>query len=202
MVTCVVLTTAAAALAIFGSLVEVAGHGMLWDPVNRGSMWRFGYDTPINYNDNELFCGGKWVQWDENEGRCGLCGDNFALDRPRPNENTGLFGTGVPVNEYWRGQTINATIKITANHMGFVIFNLCPLTNKTELETEECFNTYPLKVGGGSNYKYYLPSTESRLFYVAVKLPESISCELCVLQWTYIVGEYWRLVAHVKNSLH
>lgn len=28
------------------------------DPPSRNSMWRFGYPNPVNYNDNELFCGG------------------------------------------------------------------------------------------------------------------------------------------------
>jgi multisubunit Na+/H+ antiporter MnhC subunit len=38
-------------------------HGMLMDPVNRSSMWRKGYDTPANYEDNQLFCGGRSVSW-------------------------------------------------------------------------------------------------------------------------------------------
>lgn len=28
------------------------------DPPSRNAMWRFGYQNPVNYNDNELFCGG------------------------------------------------------------------------------------------------------------------------------------------------
>lgn len=36
-------------------------HGRLMDPPNRSSLWRFGYDAPINYNDNELYCGGYTV---------------------------------------------------------------------------------------------------------------------------------------------
>lgn len=28
------------------------------DPPARNCMWRFGYPNPVNYNDNELFCGG------------------------------------------------------------------------------------------------------------------------------------------------
>ena len=28
------------------------------EPPARNSMWRFGYGTPINYSDNEVFCGG------------------------------------------------------------------------------------------------------------------------------------------------
>jgi hypothetical protein len=36
-------------------------HGMLMDPVNRSSMWRKGFSTPANYEDNQLFCGGRSV---------------------------------------------------------------------------------------------------------------------------------------------
>jgi hypothetical protein len=36
-------------------------HGMLLDPVNRSSMWRNGYNVPANYEDNQLFCGGRAV---------------------------------------------------------------------------------------------------------------------------------------------
>lgn len=28
------------------------------DPPSRNAMWRFGFQNPVNYNDNELFCGG------------------------------------------------------------------------------------------------------------------------------------------------
>ena len=39
----------------------VDGHAKMTEPPMRSSMWRFGYDTPVNYNDNELFCGGIQV---------------------------------------------------------------------------------------------------------------------------------------------
>lgn len=44
-------------------LPVVFGHGMLIDPVNRGSAWRLGFNTPINYNDNENYCGGFNVRF-------------------------------------------------------------------------------------------------------------------------------------------
>lgn len=28
------------------------------DPPARNAMWRFGFPNPVNYNDNELYCGG------------------------------------------------------------------------------------------------------------------------------------------------
>ena len=44
---------------------------------------RFGYSNPVNYNDNELYCGGFSVQWSNNDGKCGVCGDNWADPAPR-----------------------------------------------------------------------------------------------------------------------
>ena len=43
-------------------LREISGHGRLMDPVNRGSAWRKGFDTPPNFTDNEGFCGGVTVK--------------------------------------------------------------------------------------------------------------------------------------------
>jgi hypothetical protein len=42
-----------------------------------GSMWRFGFDVPVNYNDMSNYCGGKENQWTGQNGRCGVCGDPF-----------------------------------------------------------------------------------------------------------------------------
>ena len=36
---------------------------------------RYGFDTPPNYNDHELYCGGFSRQWRTNGGKCGICGD-------------------------------------------------------------------------------------------------------------------------------
>lgn len=41
----------------------VHGHGRLRVPPSRSSMWRDGYDTPPNYNDHQLFCGGFQVSF-------------------------------------------------------------------------------------------------------------------------------------------
>ena len=51
-------------LTCLGSIaLLVQGHGRLWTPVNRSSAWRKGWDTPQNYNDLELFCGGFGVRY-------------------------------------------------------------------------------------------------------------------------------------------
>ena len=40
---------------------SVAGHGRLIEPPSRSSMWRYGFDTEPNYQDNQLYCGGFTV---------------------------------------------------------------------------------------------------------------------------------------------
>lgn len=40
----------------------IFGHGKLWEPPSRSSMWRRGFHTPMNANDNELNCGGYEVR--------------------------------------------------------------------------------------------------------------------------------------------
>ena len=42
-----------------GSRVE--GHGRLIDPPSRATMWRYGFDTKADYDDNAGYCGGKSV---------------------------------------------------------------------------------------------------------------------------------------------
>lgn len=37
---------------------HVSGHGRLMNPPARNAMWRFGFPNPVDYNDNELYCGG------------------------------------------------------------------------------------------------------------------------------------------------
>lgn len=59
----------------------VESHGRLIEPPSRATMWRYGFDTPPNYNDHELYCGGYSRQWQNNGGKCGICGD--AWDMPK-----------------------------------------------------------------------------------------------------------------------
>ena len=35
-----------------------SGHARLLQPPSRSSMWRFGFDNPADYSDNQGFCGG------------------------------------------------------------------------------------------------------------------------------------------------
>ncbi|XP_015518735.1 uncharacterized protein LOC107223546 [Neodiprion lecontei] len=186
-------TVASSWLIILHLVGGIFGHGMLVDPVNRSSMWRKGYSTPINYNDNENFCGGYAKQWSENSGQCGICGDDYALKQPRPNENTGTYGNGIIVATYEQGSWVNLTVMITANHRGYFNFNICPLEDGPEvIETEDCFEMYPLILDEGS-YDYTLATSATGSYTATVKLPDSLVCEHCVLRWHWRTGNNWGL---------
>lgn len=58
------------------------GHGRLIEPPSRSSAFRYGFQTPPNYNDHELYCGG-FARQQRNGGKCGECGD--AWDMPGKN---------------------------------------------------------------------------------------------------------------------
>ncbi|KAI4461636.1 hypothetical protein MML48_5g00000807 [Holotrichia oblita] len=181
-------------LIILIRLIEwVYGHGRLMDPPARNSMWRFGFPNPVNYNDNELFCGGFAVQWTQNQGKCGLCGDPYHLELPRPHEAGGLYAKGVIARHYSVGQEIDVEIELTANHYGRFDIKLCPNNNPAQEATQECFDRYPLFVKGTKDTSYYIPEDgrKKAIFRYQVQLPAYVTCTQCVVQWTYYTGNQW-----------
>lgn len=64
-------------IGIFMHAIDVCnGHGRLIEPPSRSSAFRYGFQTPPNYNDHELYCGGFQRQ-QKNGGKCGECGDAY-----------------------------------------------------------------------------------------------------------------------------
>ena len=116
------------------------GHGRLIQPPSRSSAWRYGFNTPADYNDNEGFCGGFDYQFNVADGNCGICGDPWFAD-PREHEApNGKYATGTITAAYDQGQTIDVQIDITANHKGLFEFRLCPNTNLDTDPDQGCFD--------------------------------------------------------------
>lgn len=169
----------------------IVGHGMMLNPPQRSSMFRLGFAVPPNYNDNSLNCGGFGVQYNSvNKGRCGECGDEWSLPRPRPNDEGGRYGTGIKGKTYRQGSVIDISVNVSANHKGYFEFRLCPKNSASELVTEECLNKNLLKLTDGTT-RYYLLSSISQPFFPRVQLPVGLTCENCVLQWWYRTGNSW-----------
>ncbi|KAF2895498.1 hypothetical protein ILUMI_10677, partial [Ignelater luminosus] len=159
----------------------VSGHGMMLDPPNRSSLWRYDPTAPINYNDNEVFCGGFGTQWGVHKGRCGVCGDNYGDLIPRANENTGKYGQGKVVAQYPSGSVISTMVRLTTNHKGTFKYSLCELNDPSQPETEQCFQT--LLFEDGSDEQKVDPTVKD--FQNRILLPSGLRCKRCVLRWTY-----------------
>lgn len=170
------------------------GHGRVWEPPQRATMWRRGFDTTRDYNDNSLYCGGFKQQWSVNGGKCGVCGDAYDLPSPRPHEAGGLYSTGVISRTYTQADVINVTVDITANHMGYFTFKLCPNNNFEKEATQTCLDSFVLQVvdasGQVSGERHYIDNTVG-FKHVRLQLPEDVTCTQCVLQWTYNTGNSW-----------
>jgi len=172
-------------------VVAVHGHGRLTDPPGRSTIWRepaFEHlGLPLNYNDNELFCGGYAVQYNQNGGRCGLCGDSYSDPIPRNNENGGMYGRGVISRTYHAGSVIESTVQITSNHWGHFEFAVCPLSGKGFENPDGCRT---LQLANGAGEKYEIGSDEG-YYHVHLKLPDGFTCRHCTFQWTYHTANSW-----------
>jgi len=174
---------------------QCEGHGMVIDPIARSSRWRQNDSAPMNFDDAGLFCGGFQVQHEVNGGKCGLCGDDFRLATPRPNELGGLYGEGVVVKRYSQEDTIDVKVMITANHLGHFYFDLCNVDQAKE--EESCFE--PVFVVNGER-NWYLPSPEEKVYSVTLQLPENVKCTHCVFRWTYVAGNNWGVCDESGNG--
>ncbi|KAK0080469.1 hypothetical protein PV325_013900 [Microctonus aethiopoides] len=170
-------------------IIYVSAHGRLIEPPSRASMWRYGFDTPHDYNDHESYCGGFTRQWTRNSGKCGICGDAWDTKTPRAHETGGKYGNGIIVRKYRTGAIIPVHIQLTANHRGYFEFRTCPMTNRHEEVTQECLDKYLLNMPN-STARYY-PGVGNKIFETFYKLPDDLNCEQCVFQWRYIAGNNW-----------
>ncbi|CAF4878280.1 unnamed protein product [Pieris macdunnoughi] len=173
-------------LALSTLVVTVYGHGRVLQPPGRATMWRMGFKTPANYDDTGVNCGGFDRQYSVNDGKCGICGDAYDMDLPRPHENGGTYGQGVIVGEYESGQIIETIVEITAYHKGYWYFKLCP--NPKMESNQECFDKYPLELEDGGLF-YYPP--KGGTYTARYRLPDGVSCAHCTLQWRYVAGNNW-----------
>ncbi|XP_033748370.1 uncharacterized protein LOC117333264 [Pecten maximus] len=165
-------------------VAEVRGHGRLLEPPSRASMWRRGFHSPKNYNDNQLFCGGFYRQWSLNGGKCGVCGDPW--DGPREHEAGGIYATGTITRNYTEGATIDIEIQVTASHHGFFEFRLCPNNDPSKPVTQECLDRHVLKQPDGKTR--VIEVGRAQTYRAKLILPDRVTCSQCLLQWKWNTG--------------
>jgi len=167
------------------------GHGRLMEPPARNCMWRFGYLNPINYNDNEVFCGGVSKQFQDNDGNCGVCGDSYELPHPQPHETGGVYGNAVVSKTYVTGSLIDLDVQLTANHKGRFQFKLCPVRGRQEA-TQACLDRNIITDEKDGANEFVFAQTKQKLtLSFKGRLPRGLTCQRCVLQWTWRSANSW-----------
>ncbi|XP_013390112.1 mucin-5AC-like [Lingula anatina] len=177
-------------LVLVGFLVtaEVSGHGRLIDPPSRNSAWRYGFKTPTNTNDHGLFCGGSRRQWVTNGGKCGICGDPY--DGPRDHEAGGPYATGTIVRTYQSEDVIDIAVELTAAHLGYFEFRICPHNDPNTPASQECLDKHVLRRADDSGVRFPITGGAS-VYKMKYKLPSGMVCSQCVMQWKYHTGNSW-----------
>ncbi|XP_053383505.1 uncharacterized protein LOC123540003 [Mercenaria mercenaria] len=174
--------TISSSLVLLSLANVVMGHGRLTDPPSRSSAFRYGFNTPVNYMDHQLNCGGFWNQWGLNNGRCGVCGDPY--QGPRENEAGGKYATGTIVRSYKEGQQISVETEITVPHGGgWSEFRICPNNDVNKPATQQCLDQYLLASPSGETRFVHAGTTGK--FRITLLLPPGLTCTQCFLQWKW-----------------
>ena len=110
--------------------------------------------------------------------------------QPRPNEAGGKFGKGIIVRKYEMNQVIKVRIELTANHMGYFEFRVCPNNAPKKAASQMCLDKHILGQSNGGGPRYY-PGPGSKVFEMHYQLPKDLTCQQCVFQWRYVAGNNW-----------
>ncbi|XP_055995698.1 uncharacterized protein LOC125646837 isoform X2 [Ostrea edulis] len=182
---------------VLTSLVQWSSqHGLLLSPPQRGSLWRYGYDTPPNYDDNGLFCGGL-EEYINTGGKCGVCGD--AYNGPREHEAGGKYAKGIIVEQIPAGaREMKTIIQITSYHKGYFEFRICSHNDIRRPVSQQCLDEHLMTIKEGtpeSGFTRFYPlnpkETGQDKYEMTLAIPGGMRCEQCVLQWTYNTGNSW-----------
>ncbi|OQR74968.1 hypothetical protein BIW11_08731, partial [Tropilaelaps mercedesae] len=156
--------------------------------------WSWIQDSPRVLRWNELKLASisfyPQVQWADNDGRCGVCGDSYSEARPRRHETGSSLDPNVTVRTYAPGEDVVIIVDVVANHLGYFEFGLCPRNDSGIRETEDCFqrlrvkslNTSEVLVEEG-DMRYRLASDRKGFFYLVATLPKDVTCSRCILRW-------------------
>ncbi len=170
-------------------IIQINGHGRLLEPAARTSAWRKWPNLfPVNYDDNQMFCGGFDTQHNQNGGKCGICGENWSGYKAF--EKGGHNYRNLRVANYREGQTIRVTVEITANHYGYFVFGLCNVDGQNTEATQACLDRTTLQDLRGHK-QIYIERGKTGMMNFDLRLPRGFTCNHCVFQWKYNSGNSW-----------
>ncbi|XP_061191640.1 uncharacterized protein LOC133199829 [Saccostrea echinata] len=184
-------------------LQEVWSRGKMLDPPGRSSLWRQGYNSPVNHHDSQLFCGG-YRNVVENAGKCGVCGDPY--QGPYDNEAGGKYASGIITRHYdVSDKYINVTIDLAVFRKGYFEFRICPNNDVNTRVKQECLDRHLLHIHSVEFFPFFdgvylnpdsLIPGSTRYFpkdrgvdMFQLEIPENLTCNQCVLQWKHVTGK-------------
>jgi len=127
-----------------------------------------------------------------NGGKCGVCGDPYYGRRDNELPNGKYAQNLVITRTYNEANIIDLKVSLTANHRGFFVFKICPANNYNREVTQDCLDQFPLTIINSKySNKYIVPTKRAETFAIKAKLPDGLTCDRCVLQWTYTAGNNW-----------
>jgi hypothetical protein len=178
-------------LALILLFSQVNGHARLLGPAARSSAWRFSPKFPIEYTDNQMNCGGFWKQWSApNLGRCSICGEDWSLPAPRLYDLGGPRYVGALVGTYTAGQIMQATVEVTANHLGYFEFRMCNLDlTPGQDATQDCLDKNLLFDVFGNSRQMVTANNIGILNY-QLMVPKGLTCAHCVFQVSFFFFFY------------
>ncbi|BFZ26003.1 hypothetical protein BsWGS_29042 [Bradybaena similaris] len=166
-------------------------HGRMLKPCSRNSGYICGLGTPVNYNDHEMNCGGRVVQWDQNGGKCGICGDPWPGEHYYERPNGSMAQHNVISATYVENQVITIRLQITVPHRGYHEYRICNVDKTGGVEaTQKCLDMTRL-ANENNETQFRQGTTEAGYFDYTVVLPENLTCNHCVLQWKWKCGNDW-----------
>ncbi|XP_067671635.1 uncharacterized protein [Haliotis asinina] len=164
----------------------VTARGRMVDPPNRSSLWRYGYQLPINRNDSDLTCGANLIPYlPDMDEWCGVCGD--PIFTPRDHELHGKYVPRYVVTRTFKTRTMCVSIQVDTFLGGYFEFSVCPHNFLDEAVTQECFSDYQLSIVGHGR-RYY--PHQVGLHQVKLVIPQDLTCRHCVLQWRWVTDQY------------
>jgi hypothetical protein len=79
---------------------------------------------------------------------------------------------------------------LTASHLGFFEFRLCPDTSMETEVNQECLDDNLLTLFH-KDTRFNITDSNPRIYEITASLPLGLTCQRCVLQWTYTAGNNW-----------
>jgi len=179
---------------------EVSGHAALYEPPSRNSAWRFGFNTPTDYNDMSHNCGTYESTYVAGKPYCGVCGDEYNANPKQMECPNGQYCKKVITRNYKAGQTVDVTINFNANHGGVMQFRVCPVTDDNKEVTWDCLLAHQMAITeAGGKTVWQEPEGAAQKTddaHLHVKLPAGLTCKRCVFQWHWTGANYYGTCAN------